>query len=88
MPKTIVSDTSCFIILTNIGELDLLQKVYGQIITTAEVAFEFGETLPSWVEINAAADKYRQKILELQLDKGEASAGCLSFGNTRKHSYS
>ena len=34
MPKTIISDTSCFIILSNIGELDLLQKVYGHIITT------------------------------------------------------
>src|SRR5688572_3925573 len=79
MPKTIVSDTSCFIILTNIGELDLLQKVYGQIITTAEVAFEFGETLPEWVQINAPVDKYRQKILELQLDKGEASAIALAL---------
>lgn len=47
MPKTIVSDTSCFIVLTNIGELDLLQKVYGQIITTVEVADEFDATLPS-----------------------------------------
>lgn len=65
MRKTIVSDTSCFIILTNISELDLLQKVYGQITTTAEVAQEFGEILPSWVDINAPADKYRQKILEL-----------------------
>lgn len=37
MPKTIISDTSCFIILSNIGELDLLQKVYGQIITTIEI---------------------------------------------------
>ena len=34
MPKAIISDTSCFIILTNIGELDLLRKVYGQIVTT------------------------------------------------------
>ena len=74
MRKTIVSDTSCFIILTNIGELNLLQTVYGQITTTAEVADKFGETLPLWVEIAAPSDKYRQKILELQLDKGEASA--------------
>lgn len=29
MPKTIISDTSCLIILSNIGELQLLQKVYG-----------------------------------------------------------
>ena len=36
MPKTIISDTSCFIILTNIGELDLLRKVYGQIVMKDE----------------------------------------------------
>jgi predicted nucleic acid-binding protein len=33
MPKTIISDTSCFIILSNIGALDILQKVYRQIIS-------------------------------------------------------
>ena len=79
MRKTIISDTSCLIILTNIGELDLLRKVYGQIITTVEVAAEFGETLPEWIEINAPTDKYRQKILELQIDKGEASAIALAL---------
>jgi len=26
MPKAIISDTSCFIILTNIGELELLSE--------------------------------------------------------------
>jgi len=46
MHKTIISDSSCFIILYNIGELDLLRKVYGQIITTHEIATEFGEKLP------------------------------------------
>ncbi len=45
MPKAIISDTSCFIILTNIGELELLQKVYGQIVTTPEIVAEFGEPL-------------------------------------------
>jgi predicted nucleic acid-binding protein len=79
MPKTIVSDTSCLIVLTNIGELDLLQKFYGQVITTAEVAREFGEMLPEWIEIKAPTDKYRQRILELQIDKGEASAIALAL---------
>lgn len=40
MPKTIISDTSCLIVLTNIGELDLLQRTYGTIITTMSVEFE------------------------------------------------
>lgn len=79
MPKAIISDTSCFIILTNIGELALLHKVYGRIITTPEIAAEFGETLPEWVEIAEAADKYRQTILELQIDRGESSAIALAL---------
>ncbi|MES2332915.1 MAG: DUF3368 domain-containing protein [Bacteroidota bacterium] len=79
MPKTIISDTSCFIILKNIGELDILQKVYGQIITTFEIATEFGEALPDWVEIRTATDKYRQQLLEMQIDKGESSAIALAL---------
>ena len=79
MPKTIISDTSCFIILSNIGELNLLQKVYGQIITTIEIATEFGEQLPDWVSIQQVTDKYRQPLLEMQIDKGESSAIALAL---------
>jgi len=79
MPKIIISDTSCFIVLTNIGELDLLHKVYGQIITTIDIATEFGETLPEWVEIQNVSDKYRQQLLEMQIDKGESSAIALAL---------
>lgn len=79
MHKAIISDTSCFIILTNIEELDLFQKVYGQIVTTVEVVTEYGETLPDWVEIEMVKDKYRQRILEMQVDKGEASALSLAL---------
>jgi predicted nucleic acid-binding protein len=79
MHKTIISDTSCFIILKNIGELDLLHKVYGQIITTHEIASEYGEILPEWVEIVKVSDKYRQQLLEMQIDKGESSAIALAL---------
>jgi predicted nucleic acid-binding protein len=79
MPKTIISDTSCFIILSNIGELELLHKVYGQITTTPDIVAEFGETMPDWVEIAAATDSYRQQLLEMQIDKGEASAIALAL---------
>jgi predicted nucleic acid-binding protein len=79
MPKTIISDTSCFIILTNIGELELLHKVYGEIITTIEIATEYGETLPDWVEIKKVTDTHKQQLLELQIDKGESSAIALAL---------
>lgn len=79
MHNTIISDTSCFIILTNIGELDILNKLYGKIITTIDIAIEYNEPLPEWVEIVAVTDKYRQKILEMQIDKGESSAIALAL---------
>jgi predicted nucleic acid-binding protein len=79
MPKTIISDTSCFIVLANIGELELLRKTYGSIITTLEVATEYGQALPDWIEIKAATDRHLQTVLELQIDKGEASAIALAL---------
>lgn len=79
MHKTIISDTSCFILLSRIGELELLEKIYGVVVTTSEVATEFGQPLPDWVEIKSANDSYRQQILEVQIDKGEASAIALAL---------
>ena len=79
MPETIISDTSCLILLSNIGELYLLQKLYHNIITTIEVANEFGQTLPDWITIKASTNWHYQQILELQVDKGEASAIALAI---------
>jgi predicted nucleic acid-binding protein len=79
MPKVVIADTSCFIVLSNINELDLLQKVYGEITTTAVIASEFGNTLPEWVTIKSPKDIQKQKILELQVDKGKASAIALAM---------
>ena len=45
MLRTIVSDTSCFIILSTIGELDVLQRTFGDFITAIDVVLEFGEDL-------------------------------------------
>ena len=82
MHRIIIADTSCFILLSKIGELDLLHKVYGQITTTAEIANEYGEKLPDWIDIRNVTDKYRQQLLEMHIDKGESSAIYLSTGNT------
>ena len=78
MQKVIISDTSCLILLEKIGELELLNKLFGNIITTPEVANEFGLPLPSWVEIKKVADENYQAIIEASVDKGEASAIALS----------
>jgi predicted nucleic acid-binding protein len=44
-----------------------------------DIAEEFGETLPNRVIIDKASDKYKQRILELQIDKGESSAIALAL---------
>jgi len=77
--KLIISDTSCFITLSNIGELNLLQLLYKRIVTTTEIAQEFGESLPEWVEVVTVSDKAKQELLEMQVDKGEASAITLAL---------
>ena len=79
MHKTIISDTNCFIILSKINELDLLKKVYGQIFTTPDIVEEFDEMLPEWVIVENVSDKSKQRILELQIDRGESSAIALAL---------
>ncbi len=79
MPKVIISDTSCLIILSKIGELNLLERTYGKVLTTPEVAAEYGDPLPNWIELKNVRDKNRQKLLALQIDNGEASAIALAI---------
>lgn len=79
MQATIISDTSCLILLDKIGELNLLKKLFGEIITTQSVADEFGKNLPSWISIQNPTDLVSQLVLEINLDKGEASAIVLAL---------
>jgi len=44
-----------------------------------DIAEEFGETLPNWVTIQIVSDQYRQRLLEMQIDKGESSAIALAL---------
>jgi len=46
MHKVVISDTSTLIIFQKIEEFDLLNKVYGDLLTTPEIAEEYGEELP------------------------------------------
>jgi predicted nucleic acid-binding protein len=79
MHRTIISDTSCLILLDKIGELSILNKLFGNITTTSEVAEEFGQPLPPWFEIKEPSDKNYQAIIEASVDKGEASAIALAI---------
>lgn len=62
-----------------IGELELLHKLFGTIITTNEVAKEYGNSLPEWIELKEPHHKNYQTIIEASIDKGEASAIALAI---------
>lgn len=80
MPEQIIiADTSCFIVLTKVDELELLREVYGRVTTTVDIAIEFGEVLPSWVIVKNVIDSDKQQALERQIDQGEASATALAL---------
>lgn len=79
MHKVIISDTSCLIILNKIGELDLLKKLYKKVAITKDILSEYGENLPEWIEVHKIKTPNRQQILEMQIDRGEASAIALAL---------
>lgn len=73
MQKVILSDASCLILLDKIGELDLLQVAFGEIIITPEVEREYGRPLPEWMKVLEVKNKTYQDLLGINIDIGEAS---------------
>ena len=78
MRKIVISDTSTLILFQKIEQFDLLKKVYGELITTPEIAEEYGDKLPDWIKTESVSDKKYQEFLETQVDVGEASAIALA----------
>ena len=79
MLKTIISDTSCLILLNKIGELNILKLVYGEVIITSIIAKEYGEPLPLWIKILDPKNISMQTELQKTIDIGEASAIALAL---------
>ncbi|MBA7542037.1 hypothetical protein ES705_34353 [subsurface metagenome] len=77
--EIIISDTSCLILLYKIDELDFLKSLSDEVYITPTIKNEFGKRLPDWIKIKSPTDNHYQKILEMDLDPGEASAIALSL---------
>ncbi|MFA4646625.1 DUF3368 domain-containing protein [Pyrococcus kukulkanii] len=75
----VVSNTSPLIGLSNIRHLDILRKLFEEIIIPPAVAEEFGEKLPSWVIVRPVSDEKFVKVLSYSLGKGEAEAIALAL---------
>lgn len=79
MPELVIADTSCFIALSRVGGLQLLNDLYGSVVTTPAVVQEFGSPLPHWVKVTEPKDQLHLRMLMLTLDRGEASAIALAL---------
>lgn len=78
--KRIIVDTSCFILLNRIGELDLIRRVFKtEIITTEIVSNEYIKSLPDWVQIKRPANNRLFTFLNSEVDAGEASVIALAL---------
>ena len=82
MRNVIISDTSCLVLLKNINQLELLQKVFSEITITEEVYSEFGNELPDWIKV-VNTPTIEENLIRL-LDLGEASS--ISFALNSKNS--
>lgn len=76
--NTVITDASCFIILDKINGLFVLESLFSQVITTPEIAAEYGKRLPAWVEVRAVANRDLLYDYTERVDIGEASAIALA----------
>ena len=74
----VITDASCFIILHKIDQLVLLHELFTNVITSHEIAAEYGHPLPEWVIILSVKNKELQNDLSLIVDSGEVSAIALA----------
>jgi len=81
MNQIVIADASPLIVLQNIDRLSLLQNLFDEILITPEIKSEFGLDLPDWVKVAEVQDETKQRLLNLNLDKGEASAIALCLEN-------
>jgi predicted nucleic acid-binding protein len=77
--KLIISDTSCLIALTNIGRLALLKELCKVVYITPEVAAEYGEALPDWIQVIPVKDGLAVQTINSVLDLGESTAIALAL---------
>jgi predicted nucleic acid-binding protein len=81
----VITDTSCLIILEKIALLPVLHQLFNNVITTPEIAAEYGSPLPEWIVIIPVKDKSLQQRLTSMVDKGEASAIALAHEIENKY---
>jgi len=84
--KIVITGASCFITLDKIDGMHLLHSLYKQVITTPEIATEYGKRLPAWVDVKAVQNRDLLYNYAENMDIGEASA--MAFASESRLIYS
>ncbi len=75
----VITDTSCFILLDKIDAFEVLHKIYSHVVTTPQIAKEFGKVLPDWIQIIPVKNVEQMADYAEKVDIGEASAITLAL---------
>jgi predicted nucleic acid-binding protein len=79
MSLVVIADLSSLMALENIGESNVLPKLFSEITITPEVAREYGREIPSWIQIRQPSDVSNNRPEITNLDRGEASSIALAL---------
>jgi predicted nucleic acid-binding protein len=73
MQEKVYVDTSSLIILNKINALDLLNKIYSNLIITNYIQLELNEAIPSWISVEQTYDINQSFLKNFNLGLGESS---------------
>lgn len=78
----VVADSSCLIHLDRIGQLDLLERLFGEVVVPPAVVREVqpaGLALPQWIRTQGSAAPVPLLVVTRSLGAGEKEAIALAF---------
>ena len=73
MQEKVYVDTSSIIILNKINALDLLNKIYSNVIITNYIQLELNEAIPSWINVELTYNIDQSFLKNFNLGLGETS---------------
>lgn len=79
MRRVVIADTSCLILYSKIALTYILHSLYSDVIITPEVANEFGEPLPDWINIQPAKPVNINRLEIYNIGIGEITSLALAL---------
>lgn len=72
MHRIVISNSTCLIGLERIGKLDILEKLYGEIVISEAVQKEVNLPPTPWIKVEKVSNREALRFLMFEIDVGEA----------------